>query len=161
MAIQAPVSKYKRKNFLIYIAVCIIAAIIFAYDGYLSKYTWSRRHSFYQEHVIDNNNKPDGAMKFNRISPPIFIVAAVLLGGYLFTIKNKKIIADENDLIVNDKEKIPYDSIQKIDKTYFQKKGFFVITYKQSSGKEVHRKLNHRQYDNLAAILDHLVAKIT
>jgi len=80
---------------------------------------------------------------------------------YLFAIKDKKVLADENELIISDKERISYDYIQQIDKTYFDKKGFFVITYKDKDGKEVKRKLNERKYDNLAAILEHLVAKIS
>jgi len=91
MAIEAPYSKYSKTNFKIGIVLFVAMAIIFAYDGYLSK----------------------------------------------------------------------YDSIQQIDKTYFEKKGFFMITYKDKHGKEVRRKLNERTYDNLAAILEHLVAKIS
>ncbi len=70
-------------------------------------------------------------------------------------------IADENDLIISDKERIPYDSIQEIDKTHFKSKGHFVITYKDKNGKEVDRKITDRQYDNLEPVLDHLVAEIT
>ncbi len=153
MAIQAPLSKYKKNTFIIYIAVCIIAAVWFGYDGYLNE-------NFKKKHT-DENGKPDNTLVFNQKAPPFFIVAAALLGAYLFTIRNRKIIADENNLIINDKEKIPYDSIQKIDKTYFEKKDFFVITYNDNNGNEINRKLSGRQYDNLAAILEHLVAKIS
>jgi hypothetical protein len=98
-------------------------------------------------------------MNFNRKSPPFFIAGAVVLGAYLLAVKNKKIIADENELVISDKEKISYDSIQKIDRTHFDKKDFFVITYKNKNGREVERKLSSRTYDNLAAILERLVAK--
>ena len=161
MAIEAHISKYKRTNLKIYIGVCVTAAIIFAYDGYLSKYKWSKRYSFYKEHFIDNGNKPTATMKFNQMSPLFFIGAAVILGAYLLAVKNKKLTADENELIISDKEKIAYDSIQKIDKTYFDKKGFFIITYKDKGGREVNCKLSDRTYDNLAAILEHLVAEIS
>ena len=53
------------------------------------------------------------------------------------------------------------DAIQKIDKTYFDSKGYFIITHKDQNGREVNRKLSDRNYDNLGAVLDHLVAKIT
>jgi hypothetical protein len=56
---------------------------------------------------------------------------------------------------------VPYTSIQKIDKTHFSKKGFFVITYTDKGGKEVDRKMSDRKYDNLGPVLDHLVAKIS
>jgi hypothetical protein len=161
MAIEAPISRFKKNNFLISIAVCLAMAIIFAYDGYLSKYEWSKRYSFYKEHVVDNDGKPTPTMVFNRKSPPFFAGAAALLGAYLLAIKNKKLIADENELVFGDRDRIPYDSIQRIDKTYFKKKGFFVFTHKDEDGREIDRKLSDRTYDNLGAILDHLVATIS
>jgi hypothetical protein len=161
MAIEAPISKYKKTNLKIYIAVCVAAAVIFAYDGYLSKYKWSGRYSFYKKNVLDNDGKPNPTMIFNRKSPPFFAAAAVLFGAYLYVVKNKKLVADENELIFSAKEKISYDSIQKIDKTYFDKKGFFVITHKDEHGKEIDKKISERKYDNLAPILDYLIAKIS
>jgi hypothetical protein len=89
------------------------------------------------------------------------MTANLLFAAYLFAVKNNKLIADENELVFSAKDKIPYDSIQKIDKTYFDKKGFFVITHKDEHGKEIDRKISERKYDNLAPILDHLVAKIS
>jgi len=161
MAIEAPISKFAKTNIKIYIAACLAAAVIFAYDGYLSRYKWSGRYSFYQEHVLDNDGIPNSAMKFNTKSPPVFLGAAILFTVYLFVIKKKKLIADENELVFSNKTRIAYDSIQKINKTYFDKKGFFVITYKNESDKQVQRKISDRKYDNLTPILDHLVAKIT
>ena len=113
------------------------------------------------EHVIDNDGKPTLTMSFNRKSPPVFLGIAALLAVYLFALRNKQLVADENELIISSTEKIHYDLIQKIDKTHFAKKGFFVITYKREDGGEARRKLSDRTYDNLAAILDELVAKIT
>ena len=161
MPIEAPVSKFTKTNLKIYIAVCIAAAIIFAYDGYLSKYKWSGRYDFYKEHVLDNDGVPTQTMNFNTKSPPFFIGAAALFAVYFFVIKNNKLIAGENELVFSAKEKIPYDSIEAINKTYFEKKGFFVITYKNESGKQVDRKLTERKYDNLPAVLDYLVTKIS
>ncbi len=167
MAIEAPISKFKKNGLILWMVICIGVAIIFAYDGYLSKYEWSLRHSFYEKHVEDG--QPDDTMVFNQKSPFFFIGAAVLFGAYFFAIRNKKLIADENELIIpstwlrtgSDKERISYDSIQEIDKTYFKSKGRFVITYKDKNGREVDRKISDRQYDNLEPVLDHLVAKIT
>ena len=161
MAIEAPLSKYTKTNIKIYIAVCVVTASFFAYDGYLSKYNWSGRYSFYKKHVLDNDGIPDQTMNFNRKAPPFFIGAAILFAAYLFAIKNNKLIADENGLVFSNKKRIAYDSIQKIDKTYFDKKGFFIITYKNESGNQVDRKITERKYDNLPAILDHLVKKIS
>ena len=93
MAIEAPISKFKKNNIKIYIVLCVIAALFFGYDGYLSKYKWSRRYSFYEKHVIDG--KPDNDMKFNQNSPPFFAGAALCLYAYYRLIKNRKLLAEE------------------------------------------------------------------
>jgi len=159
MAIEAPYSKYNKSSFKIWIFLLLGAAAIFAYDGYLSKYEWSHRRSFYDEHVIDG--KPDGDMIFNQKSPPVFIGLAVVLTVWFYARKNRKIVAGDNELILADNTKIPYDSIQKIDRTYFDSKGHFTFTYKNEDGKEIDKKLNCRRYDNLKEILELLVAKIS
>jgi inorganic pyrophosphatase len=159
MVIEAPVSKFRKNNLKMYIAACVIFAVIFAYDGYLSKYQWSHRSSFYEKHVKDG--QPDDTMIFNQIAPIVLVLLAAVLAGRLRTLKDKKLLADENELIISEKEKITYDSIQKIDKTGFDSKGFFLVTYKNKDGSEVNRKISNRNYDNLAAILDKLVAKIS
>jgi hypothetical protein len=158
MAIEAPISKTQKNNLKIYAAACIIFAIVFAYDGYLSKYQWSRRSSFYEKHV--KQGQPDDTMIFNRIAPIILVVLAGGLMWRFWAIKDKKLLADENELVISDRERISYDSIQKIDKTSFDSKGFFLITYKNKNGSEANRRLSDRTYDNLAAVLDKLVAKI-
>jgi hypothetical protein len=152
MAIEAPISKRKKNNYKIYIGVCVIAAVWFGYDGYVST-------KFKATHTQDG--KPDSTLVFNRWAPLFFIGGAVLFGLYLSKIQNRKMVAGETELVISDKERIPYDSVQKIDKTYFDSKGYFIITHKDSNGREANRKLSDRNYDNLRAILDHLVAKIT
>jgi hypothetical protein len=159
MAIEAPVSKFRKNNLKVYIVACIVFAIVFAYDGYLSKYQWSHRRSFYEEHVKES--RPDDTMIFNQTAPIFLVVLAAVLTGRLWTIKDKKLIADENELVISDKEKISLDCIQKIDKTNFGSKGYFIVTYKDKDGREINRKLSDKTYDNLAAILDKLVAKIS
>jgi hypothetical protein len=152
MAIEAPVSKFRRTNLKIYIVVCIAAAIWLGYDGYFNK-------KFIEENSPDS--KPNGTLIFNQKAPPVFIAVAVLFGIKLYLIRNKKLIAGEKELIFSDKDKIAYDSIQKIDKTYFESKGRFVITHKNENGREADRKISDREYDNLKAVLEHLVAEIT
>ena len=159
MAIEAPYAKYNKTNFKIAIVGCTIFAIIFAYDGYLSKYQWSLRHSFYEKHVKEG--QPDDTMIFNQKAPFVLAAIAVIAAVRFWTLKDKKLLADENELIISNKEEISYDSIQKIDKTYFKSKGFFIITHKNNEGREVNRKLSNKTYDNLTAILDELVAKIS
>ena len=153
MTIEAPISKFKKTNLKIYIVVLLAFAIWCMYDGYFNK-DWIKKHT-------DADGNPKSYLTFNRKAPPFLTAAAVLLGTYLFAIRNNKITADENELIINDKKKIHYNSIQKIDKTHFDSKGFFVITHKDENGKEVSQKLSDRTYDNLAAILNRLVEKIS
>jgi len=152
MAIEAPISKYKKNSFKIGIVILIGLAIWFAYDGY-------RNEKFIQKHT-GQNGTPDSILVFNRKSPPYLIGAAALLGVYLFIIKDKKVIADENSLITP-KRQIAYDSIEKIDKTHFDSKGYFIITYKDYQGVDADLKLSDGTYDNLPAILDELIAKIS
>ena len=153
MAIEAPISRFKKTNLKIYIAVCIGLVIWCVYDAYFNEK--------FKEKYTDANGNPQGWLVVNRKAPLYLIGAAVLFGAYLFAIRDKKLLADENELIISNKKRISYDSIQQIDKTYFEKKGFFVVTYKNKGGREVKRKLNNRTYDNLSAVLEHLVAKIS
>ncbi|OHB65567.1 MAG: hypothetical protein A2168_06975 [Planctomycetes bacterium RBG_13_50_24] len=153
MVIEAPVSKFTKTNLQIYIVLCIAVAAWFAYDGYINK-------TFIEKNTNENGT-PNITLIMNQKLPPFLAGAAVFFGMYLFAVKSRKLAADENELVFSAKEKIPYDSIQSINKTYFEKKGFFIITYKDENGKQLDRKLSDRKYDNLAAVLDHLVAKIT
>ncbi len=153
MAIEAPMSKFKKTNLKIYIAVCIALAIWCAYDGYFSE-KWIKEHT-------NPDGTPQAYLVFNKKAPVFFGGAAVLLGVYLFAIKGRKLVANDNDLVISTNEKIAYDSIQKIDKTNFDSKGYFIITYKAKDGREINRKISGKTYDNLKAILDHLVAKIS
>ncbi|MHC4226641.1 MAG: hypothetical protein ACYSW0_04370 [Planctomycetota bacterium] len=153
MAIEAPISKLKKTNFKISISVCIIAAIWFGYDGYFNKK--------FMEENSDDNGIPNSTLIFNQKAPPFLVGAAVLLGAYMFAIRSRKLVANENELVFSANKKIAYDSIEKINKTYFDKRGFFVITYKNEGGRETDRKISDREYDNLGVILDHLVAKIS
>ncbi|MFZ0033701.1 MAG: hypothetical protein WAK60_01760 [Sedimentisphaerales bacterium] len=159
MTIEAPVSKFRKNNLKVYIVACIAFAILFAYDGYLSKYQWSHRRSFYEEHLKEG--RLDDTMIFNQTAPIFLVVLAAVLAGRLWTIKDKKLIADENELVISDKEKISLDCIQKIDKTNFGSKGYFIVTYKGKDGREIDRKFSDKTYDNLTAVLDKLVAKIS
>ncbi len=153
MALEAPLSKYKRNNCYIGIAVCIVMALWFGYDGYFSE-------SFIKEHS-DEQGRPNSTLVFNQKSPPFFILGALLCGGYLYAIRNRKLVAADDALIIAGKRRIPYDAIEKIDKTSFDKRGSFTITYKNEQGRESKRTLSDRDYDNLGPILDHLIAQIT
>jgi len=153
MPVEAPVSKFRKTNLKIYIAVCIAFVLWCVYDANFNEK--------FREKYTDADGKPTGWLVINQKAPPYLAGVALLLAGYLFAIRNKKIVADENELVISDKEKVRYDTIQRIDKTYFDNRGFFIVTYKNESGKDVHRALSDRKYDNLGAVLDYLVAKIS
>lgn len=153
MAIEASLCKYKKTNFKIGILILVVAAVWFYIDGYHSE-KFAKKHT-----KIDGT--PDSTLVFHRKSPPYFLVGAVLLAGYFWMIRGKKLVADEQGLVLNADERIDYGAIQSIDKTNFESKGYFVITHKDETGGEKKCKISDRTYDNLAAILDHLVSKIT
>ena len=152
MAIEAPLSKYKRTSFKIYIGICLIMAAWFAYDGYLNQ-------RFIAEHT-DEQGVADSDLLINRYAPPVLVGIAVLLGLWFCAIRGRRLVADEDGLVISAKRRIPYDAIESIDKTYFEDKGFFTIAYERADGAEAKCKLDDRQYDNLKAILEHLVAQI-
>ncbi len=151
MAIVAPISKYKKNTLKIAIVVLIGLGIYCFYDGYYN-----------QKFIEKNTDKgtPNSTLTFNRKAPPFMVVAAVLVGIRLFLIRNKKVTADDQ-AIVTCAQTIAYDSIEQIDKTHFDSKGYFVITYKNEQGDNSQLKLNDRTYDNLPAVLEVLISKIS
>lgn len=153
MAIEAPLSRYKRNNFKLYILVCLVLGGWFAYDGYISK-------SFISEHT-DEDGSPNAVLVLNRSAPPVLAVVAGVIGAYYFLVKGRKVVAEEKELVIAGKKRIPYDAIEAIDKTHFEEKGTFAIIYKDPGGAEAKCRLSDRQFDNLGPILDHLVAQIT
>jgi hypothetical protein len=153
MAIEATYSKYKRQNFIIGIVLLLGLGIYCTYDGYFNE-------KFREKHT-SIEGKPDGTLVFNQKAPFFCLAGAVALAIWLQAAKNRKVVAESDGIVINGKEKIAYQSIEKIDKTYFESKDYFVVTYKDETGKEVERRFDGRAYDNLAAILDELVAKIS
>jgi hypothetical protein len=151
MAVVAPLCQYKKTNFKIYIVMLLIAAAYFAYDGYFNK-TFIKKHT--------NLGKPDSTLVFNQKSPPFFFAGAVIFAVWFWKVKDKKLVADDEALVFSEKDKIPYSSIDSINKTDFDTKGFFIVEYKLSDGQKLQRKISDRTYDNLNAILELLVSKI-
>jgi hypothetical protein len=160
MSIQAPLSKYKKHNMLITMVILLGIAATLGYDGYLSQYEWSKRYDFYKEHVINNNGVPDGDMTLNRYGAIVLLAFGLYNGFNYWKAKDKKIIADERGLVYEGLT-IAYQQIDSIDKTFFSSKGYFVIHYKDDQQQTKTLKLSDRQYDNMPAVLDHLVSKLT
>jgi hypothetical protein len=150
MSLEAPFSKYKKHNLVLFAAILAGIAVWFWYDG---KYN----QKFINKHTV--NGTPDGTLEFNRKSPPFMLIAAALVGIRFWMIKDKKIVVD-NQGLQYEKLAIPYDKIESIDKTHFDSKGFFVIHYRDQQQVKT-LQLSDRQYDQLSAILDHLVSKLT
>jgi hypothetical protein len=156
MAIEAPYSSFKLKNYLIYIVVCIAAGGWFAYDGYFNeKYIEENTQNYGTEEAV-----AESTLVFNQRAP--FILAALAAGFAVrwFMVKGSKVVADDEKLVFG-KRTIVLDSIEKIDKTHFKSKGHFTLFYKDASEGECQLKLSDRYYDKLPAILDHIVAKIS
>ncbi|OHB45363.1 MAG: hypothetical protein A2178_02895 [Planctomycetes bacterium GWC2_49_10] len=153
MAVEAPISRFKKNNLKMYIVACVIAAVWFGYDGYLNE-------KFKTDHT-DTNGKPDSTLYFNQKGAPIMLGAAIVLGFFFFAAKDRKIVADDTELKVPAQDSIAYSKIESIDRTHFAKKGYFVVNYKDWKDRPASIKLSDRKWDNLAAVLDHLTAKIS
>jgi hypothetical protein len=149
MAIEAPLSRYKKNNLVMISALLIVFGGWFYYDGHMNQ-------KFIDKHTVDG--QMDHTLKFNRHAWPVFIAGGVFTGILFAVSRNKKVVADEKQLIIG-KKVIAYDAIEAVNKTHFDKKGFFTITY-SDNGQSRNVTLSERTYDNLSAVLDHTIAKI-
>jgi hypothetical protein len=141
-------------------AAFLVIAAVLGYDGYLSKYTWSKRYDFYKKHVIDNNGIPDSDMTINRYGAIVLLALGLYKGFVFWNTKDKKVVADDKGLNY-EKLSIPYGRIDSIDKTYFDSKGYFIVHYRDEQDQVKQVQLSDRQYDHMPAVLDHLVSKLT
>lgn len=153
MAIEAPISKSTKLRLLIYVLGLIGLAGWFGYDGFLNQ-------AFIAEHT-NEEGVAEFTLRFNQKSPPFFLAAALLFALRLFVVRKRRIVAEESELIIHDSLRIPYDAIQEIDKTHFETKGVFTLAYDSPGGERLRRKVDSRDYDNMTAILEHLVAQIS
>jgi len=152
MTIEANISSYKKNRLKMFIVACLVLGAWCVYDGY-----------FNQKWIADHTGADGSAetyLVFNRRAPYFLAFGAVLLGVYLASIVGKKVVADEDGLMV-DGEEIKYAWIIKLDKTYFDSKGYFILTYKTAQGDETVKKISDLRYDNLKGILDRIVSKIS
>lgn len=153
MSVIAPYCQYKRTNFKIGILILAVAAVWFAYDGHFSK-------KFIERHT--KNGQADPTLVFHqKYALPIFGGAAAVLFVVFCGVKGKKVTADEQELILSNGSKIAYNSIESVNKTEYQAKGFFTVEYKSQDGQKKLCKISNRDFDNLDAVLEVLVAKIT
>lgn len=150
MEIIAPISRYKKNNLLIVAGILAVAAGWFFYDGYYSP-EFAKKHT-------NPDGTPNSTLVFNQKSPPFMLIAAAFFAVRFWLIKDKKIVAGQQGLEAG-AVSIPYDSMDSIDKTHFDSKGYFVISYTQN-GQPGKLTLSDRSYDNLPAVLDYLAAKL-
>jgi hypothetical protein len=151
MAAVATLGSYRKNSFKIYIGLCLVLAVWLAYDGYVNK-------AFIEKH--SPGGKPDSTLAAHKAAPFVFVPLAIIIALRWKMVKDKTIVADGKNLILDDGRKIAYDSIEKIDKSKFEKSGYFVITYKDESGTEATQKLSDRHFDKLEDVLAELVAAL-
>ncbi|MCE5340749.1 MAG: PH domain-containing protein [Planctomycetaceae bacterium] len=152
MAVVAPLAKYKKTNYKIWFMILFIAGVWFLYDG---KYN----QKLIAKHTKDG--KADPTLVFHRKAPPYMIGAACLVAIYAYSMRNKRIVAADEKLILSDIEEIPYKSIESINKTDYDAKGTFIITYKGKDGKVAEKKISNKSWDNMDEVLEVLVSQIT
>jgi hypothetical protein len=150
MSIEAPLSKYRKHNMLIAIALLAGLGVWFWCDG---KYN----QNFISKHTL--NGEPDTTLEFNRKSPPFMLLGAGIFAIRYWLLKDRKLVADDQGLAYNGIS-IQYDQIESIDKTHFNSKGYFIISYADGGQKKT-LTLKDKNFDNLPAVLDHIVSKIT
>ena len=144
----ATYSRHKKQNLKIWMIVLIGCAIWFSYDGYVNK-------GFIEKHTKEG--KADSTLNFNRKSPPVFLLGAAVFGAILYIRKDKKIQTDDKSIILANGTKICFETIERVDKTNFEKKGFFELAYK-AGGKEEKQIFSRYQYDNMEAVLDEVIS---
>ena len=152
MTIEAGVSSYKKNRLKMFIVAGMVLAAWCIYDGYFNE-KWIAEHT-------EEDGTPKTYLVFNQRAPYFLVSGAVLLGIYLASILGKKVVADDEKLIIEGKE-IKYDSIVSLDKTYFESKGYFVLMYTNSQGGQAKKKISDLKYDNLTPILEQVVSKIS
>lgn len=154
MAIVAPLSRYRRNNHMILLAVVLGLAAWFHYDGHYNE-------EFIKKHTKDGTltGQPDDTLAINRKAPPVLLAVGVLVVGNFVRIRNQRIRVDDSTLMVN-RLSIPLSTVTQIDKTHFDSKGFFVLSYKPGDT-EKNLKLYARDYDNLSAVLDRLIEELS
>lgn len=153
MALEAPISSFKQKNLLIYAAAAALLGTWCLYDGYFNK-DWIEKHT-----------NPDGTamtyLTFNRNAPYVLYPLAFALLGFRYIRKDRKLVIDDEKMTLSNGKQIPLSSIESIDKTSYEDKGYFVVAWRDESGKEKSLKLSDSCYDGLSQILDHLITKIS
>lgn len=150
----AQYSKYLKQNLIIGIVICVAGTIYCTYDGYINQ-------EFIAKHTIDG--VANSTLAFNMYSPPFLVLFGVLLIVRYCIVKNYKIVAGEEDVVVDGKRTIKYSDIESLNKTYYDAKGkgYFTITYKDEGAKERDLTVTKKRYDGTDDVLHAIVSKIS
>jgi hypothetical protein len=151
MSIVAKYSNYRLTNLKIAVAVLIVISIWCAYDGYFNE-------KFIEKHTRDG--KPDDTLIFHEKFPYFGVVAAFGVAGSFVHYRKKKVVAEDDAIVISDCEKIPYDAIDEIDHTEFDDSGKFTVKY-HSDGGDKTVVLSRKKWDDLEKVLEFLIAKIS
>ncbi len=152
--VVATFSKYSKQNLMIAIVVCIGAIIVCIHDGYYNQ-------DFINKHTIDD--QIDSVLAFNKYSPPVFAVFAILAAIRYYVVGSYKVVADKEAIEIDGKLTIKYDDIESLNKTYFdvKGKGYFILKYKSSDGSLKDLKISKKRYDGTSELLETIVSKIS
>ncbi|MDH7598139.1 MAG: hypothetical protein QHH07_00690 [Sedimentisphaerales bacterium] len=151
--IVAPVSKGRKDSVVLYMAICFGLAVWCIYDGFINK-------DFIAAH-LDQQGRADGTLILNRLGGPILLLAALGLSLWLSKMRRGGLVATDQALIVKKTLQIPYSSIKQIDKTHFQDRGYFLLTYDSQQEGQRTIRLDQRDYDNLGPILERLIEAVS
>jgi len=148
MAVVATGCRHTRNTNYIIAVVCILVGLYFFYDGWIGNYRLKE--------LEENDNKPTISLYINQYAIIPLAVIAVYFALAAKRLNAKRIEADDTALSFSHGLKIPYNSIQQIDKRFFEKEGHFTLEYEVGSeAKKL--KLTDRTYDKLGLLLDEIV----
>ncbi len=152
--VVATFSKYSKQNLIIAIVICIGAIIVCSHDGYYNQ-------GFINKHTIDG--QIDSVLAFNKYSPPVFAVFAILAAIRYYVVGSYKVVAGDDSIEVDGKLTIKYDDIDSLNATYFDDKGsgYFILKYKSSDGSLKDLKISKKRYDGTSELLETIVSKIS
>ena len=150
MAVVATGCRHTRNTNYIIAVVCILVGLYFFYDGWFGSYR--------EKELEENEGKPTISLYINQYAIIPLAVIAVYFALAAKRLNAKRIEADDTALSFSHGLKIPYNSIQQIDKRFFEKEGHFTIEH-DADGSIKKLKLNDRTYDGLGLLLDEIVRR--
>lgn len=148
MAVTALPSKFTLKWNSMCAFLCLGMAVWFYYDGHYNE-------EFITKETVDG--KPSIDLQINRVYGPVgCLLTAGYLGYMVFALSKKKVTVDENGITLADGKNIPLDSMTKIDKSKFRKKGKVFIEYEDGEKVAV-LELKDTVYDGIKEVINEIL----